>query len=152
MNAPDNGLDFVAATVKEIRASLKAANDTANFRLAELAQNLEDNGSAAAIDALTKAVSELRLPEVRVEAPPIPQELIDLLRIVSKQKAPVFNTPELKPSFEMTVPAQIIPPELMAALSRIAEAMTPKPAWNTLEVRIPQPYGAERVMTIKRTS
>lgn len=104
MSAADKNIDFVAATVSEIRKSLKAANDAANFRLAELAQNLEDSGAAAAIDKLTeaiaaqtKAIEALSSPGVNFTAPATTVN-------VPQQAAPVINIEPTPITVECTMP------------------------------------------------
>lgn len=144
MSATDKNIDFVAATVSEIRKSLKAANDTANFRLAELAQNLEDSGAAAAIDKLTaaiaaqtKAIEAIASPGVNFTAPATTVN-------VPQQAAPVINVEPTPITVECTMPA------MPAPVIHVMPAAEAKGA--TWEVRIPQPYGADRVMTITRKS
>ena len=148
MTAESKNLDFVAASVSAIRRDLKAANDAANFRLAELAQNLEDSGAAAAIakltDAITaqtKAIEALTTPSVNFTAPAIENTVN-----VPPQAAPTVNV-QVQPTpitVEAVMPAQPGP------VIHIMPAPEPKP--RKWKVTIPgSGYNAtDRVMTIEQ--
>lgn len=137
-------IDFVAATVSEIRKSLKAANDAANFRLAELAQNLEDSGAAAAIAAMTKAIEaqtkaieSLKLPEVNVAAHTVN---------VPPQAAPTVNV-QVQPT---PITVEAVMPAQPAPVIHVMPAPEAKP--RKWKVTIPgSGYNApDRVMTIEQ--
>lgn len=153
-------LSFIASKVSEIDKAMKAAADTrldaftnllssVENSLAEMLENIEKGGGAAAIQAMADALKSMRPADFVVNVPEI-------------KVSPVFNVPKA----EMPeLPALKLAPESVQALAMAmagmavnVEAVMPQgatpattinvPRIASWEMRIKNPYGADRVMTI----
>ena len=161
MSAEGN-MEFLVAKVNGIERMLKAANDerldsfkgllsSIESSLADVLANMERGGGAAAIEAMSKAIGGLRMPDVNYSPPAL---------------APVFNVP---PAEVPTLPPITLSADSVAALASAmsglavsVEAVMPQgqapttvfnaPRIAKWDVRIPGQYGApDRTMTLTPT-
>lgn len=148
-------LEWIAAKIGDIEKSMRSREDkrlsafegllsSIESSLADVVDNVEKGGGAAAIKAMADALKTLTIaaPEVHVNVNPTP---VPVTVNVPEQKAPSVNV-NVSPTpvtFEAVMPAAAAP-----VIHLIKE--DPKPAkW---EIRLPGQYGApDRVMTITRT-
>lgn len=143
-------LEWIATKVAEIDRQLKDSNDgrldaftsllsSIESSLADVVDNIERGGGAAAIEAMAEALKALKLPEASVNLPPMQVDVH-----VPEQKAPVVNV-QVQPTpvtVEAVLPAQPAP---------IVHVTTPDQTGATWEIRMPGMYGApDRTMTITR--
>lgn len=145
-------IESIAAKVDEIGRSMRASEDkrlsafegllsSIESSLADLVENVEQGGGAAAIEAMASALKSISMPEVTVNVNPTPVTVQ-----VPEQKAPTVNV-QVNPT---PVTVEAIMPTAPAPIIHLLKEESKKATW---EIRTPGLYGgADRVMTITRTS
>lgn len=149
-------IEFIAAKVSSIERSLIAANDerldsfkgllsSIESALADLVGNIEKGGGAAAIEAMTKAIAALRMPDVAFTAPKIENTVN-----VPQQAAPHVNV-QVNPT---PITVEAVMPAMPAMPAPVIHVMQPEQKGAKWKVTIPGVgYNAsDRIMTIERTN
>jgi len=152
--AEKGDLNWIAATLGSMQKDMRQANDkrldsftnllsSIESSLADVVENVEKGGGAAAIEAMAKAIQSIQLsaPAVTVNVSPTPIEVN-----VPEQQPPTVNV-QVSPT-PVTLEATLASPEVH---NHINVPPAPDSKGAKWKVTMPTQYG-DRVMTIERTA